>query len=307
MAYTPKSKYQFLQTSGNEYINPKTKSPYIGPYILTSGGAFIGNDLSVKNKIKLVPRHKSSRQNNIFVTLKTGEYSRLKPKVVEFIARTFPIIATKTQPTEKNYERGYYTRYFCKRNNSENIYYEINKSTYKDLQAKNNKYDYNLYTADSLIWAIDGDIIKANNTTLKLKSKKFPNISSLFVKLNEIQKVRTARKGELTYLDGKEYMGYYHIHLGKPMEGLFHPPKSHKKLLFVDKNTLYKKNPNLIPFYEQHGSETNQISVENNSTYTPSSMVQEQTTRVIPPTSLPSYTPPPPSTGGGSSGGGGGY
>ena len=258
MAYTPKSKYQFLQTSGNEYINPKTKSPYIGPYILTSGGAFIGNDLSVKNKIKLVPRHKSSRQNNIFVTLKTGEYSRLKPKVVEFI-------------------------------------------------AKNNKYDYNLYTADSLIWAIDGDIIKANNTTLKLKSKKFPNISSLFVKLNEFQKVRTARKGELTYLDGKEYMGYYHIHLGKPMEGLFHPPKSHKKLLFVDKNTLYKKNPNLIPFYEQHGSETNQISVENNSTYTPSSMVQEQTTRVIPPTSLPSYTPPPPSTGGGSSGGGGGY
>ena len=169
----------------------------------------------------------------LFFTEKTNAYFRLKPRVVRFIEKTLPITATKTKPTEKDYERGYYTRYFCKRNNAENLYLEIDKSTFNNLKSKNDKHDFHLYTADSLIWAIDGDIIKANNTTLQIISKKYPNISSLFVKLNEFQKIRIAEKGELTYEDGTEYMGYYHLHLGKPMEGLYHEPKPHKKLLFV--------------------------------------------------------------------------
>ena len=40
----------------------------------------------------------------------------------KFIQKTLPIISTKTKPTEKELERGYYTRYFCKRNNAENVY-----------------------------------------------------------------------------------------------------------------------------------------------------------------------------------------
>ena len=308
MAYTPKSKYQLSQASGHEYKNPQTNKPYIGPYILTSEGAFIGNNVNQKNKIKLIPQSKNNiTQDNIFFTDKTSEYFRLKPRVVNFVKKTRPIIATKGKPTEKDYEKGYYTRYFCKRNNAENIYFEINKTTFKALKFKNNQYDYNLYTADSLIWAIDGDIIKANDTTLKLKVKTFPNITSLFVKLNEFQKVRTAEKGELTYLDGKEYLGYYHIHLGKPMEGLYHEPKPHKKLLFVDKNTLYKKNTNTQQkYFKNHGFEDS-VST---SDYTPSQQTQEQTTQIVSQPSPPSYTPPPPSTGGstsgGSSGGGGG-
>ena len=298
MAYTPKSKYQLLQASGHEYKNSQTNKSYIGPYILTSEGAFIGSNVNQKNKIKLIPQSKNRKtQDNIFFTNKTSEYFRLKPRVVNFIKKTRPIIATKGKPTEKDYKKGYYTRYFCKRNNTENIYFEINKTTFKELKTKSKLYDYNLYTADSLIWAIDGDIIKANNTTLKLKVKTFPNITSLFVKLNEFQKVRTAEKGELTYLDGKEYLGYYHIHLGKPMEGLYHEPKPHKKLLFVDKNTLYKKNTNTQQIYfKNHGPEDG-VST---SDYIPSQQTQEQTTQIV---SQPTNTP---STGGSPSGGGGG-
>jgi hypothetical protein len=298
MAYTPKSKYQLLQASGHEYKNSQTNKSYIGPYILTSEGAFIGSNVNQKNKIKLIPQSKNKKtQDNIFFTSKTSEYFRLKPRVVNFIKKTRPIIATKGKPTEKDYKKGYYTRYFCKRNNTENIYFEINKTTFKALKTKSKLYDYNLYTADSLIWAIDGDIIKANNTTLKLKVKTFPNITSLFVKLNEFQKVRTAEKGELTYLDGKEYLGYYHIHLGKPMEGLYHEPKPHKKLLFVDKNTLYKKNTNIQQVYfKNHGPEDG-VST---SDYIPSQQTQEQTTQITP------QPPNTPSTGGNTSGGGGG-
>ena len=307
MTYTPKSKYQLLQASGYEYFYPKTKTPYIGPYILTSEGAFVGKDLKQKNKIKLTPQSlKGKKQDNIFFTNKTNEYYRLKPKTAKFIQKTLPIISTKTKPTEKDYEKGYYTRYFCKRNNAENVYFEINKSTFKALKSKDNKYDHALYTADSLIWAVDGDIIKANDTTLKLKAKAFPNIISLFIKLNEFQKVRTAEKGDVTYEDGTEYMGYYHLHLGKPMEGLYHEPKPHKKLLFVDKNTLYKKDPNLKQSYHIHGAHEGSDG-GNTPNYTAPNQIQEQITQVISPPSSPSYTPPTPSTGGGTSGGGGGY
>jgi flavodoxin len=289
MAYIPKSKYQFLQASGHEYFYPKTKTPYIGPYILTSEGAFIGKNINQKNKERLVPQSlKGKKQDNIFFTSKTNEYYRLKPNTSKFIQKTLPIIATKVKPTEKDYERGYYTRYFCKRNNAENVYFEINKSTYKNLKSKNNIYNHTLYTSDSLIWAIDGDIIKANNTTLKLKVKAFPNITSLFIKLNEFQKVRTAKKGELTYLDGKEYMGYYHIHLGKPMEGLYHENKSHQNLLFVDKNTLYKKDLNIEQTYYTHGP-YNDLNRTNNLNYTPSQLTQKQTTNIL---LQPTNTPP---------------
>lgn len=307
MTYTPKSKYQLLQASGHEYFIPQTKTPYKGPYILTSEGAFIGKDLNQKGKIKLIPQSlKGKRQDNIFFTNKTNAYYKLKPKTSKFVQKTLPIISTKTKPTEKDYEKGYYTRYFCKRNNAENVYFEINKSTFKDLKSKNNKYDHTLYTPDSLIWAIDGDIIKANNTSLKLKEKTFPNITSLFIKLNEYQKVRTAEKGELTYEDGTEYMGFYHLHLGKPMEGLYHEPKPHKNLLFVDKNTLYKKDLDVEQAYYTHGS-LNDSDSATTSNYVAPTQVQEQTTQVVSQPSPPSYTPPTPSTGGTSGGGGGGY
>ena len=45
MSYRPKSTYQILNSSGNEW---KTQGGqlYSGPYILTSGGAFMGNDIT---------------------------------------------------------------------------------------------------------------------------------------------------------------------------------------------------------------------------------------------------------------------
>ena len=309
MGYTPKSKYQKLQSSGDKYLDPRNNQPYIGPYTLTSEGAFI-EKVGINNKIQLLLKNTNPIQSNLFITENLAQYLPLNKSTSDFVKSTFPIISTKTKPTEKDYERGYYTRYFCKRNNAENVYYEIDKTTHNALKTKNKSYDYVLYTTDSLIWAIDGDIIKANNTTLKLKVKTFPNITSLFVKLNEFQKVRTAEKGELTYLDGKEYLGYYHIHLGKPMEGLYHEPKPHKNLLFVDKNTLYKKDLSSEPFYQIHGDYdsdyTNTTGTGQSPTTTAPSIyiaptrVQEQTTQI---TSQPTNTP---STGGSTLGGGGG-
>ena len=324
MGYIPKSKYEQLFSSGDKYVDPRTNQPYVGPYILTSEGAFIAKT-SIRNSIKLRPKNPRVVRNNLFITEELANYQPLNKKTSDFVKSTFPIISTKVKPTEKDYERGYYTRYFCKRNNAENVYFEIDKTTHNKLRSNNRSYDYNLYTADSLIWSIEGDIIKANTTTLNIASRKYPNISSLFVKLDEFQNVKIAKKGELTYLDGTEYLGPYHVHpLNGPMVGAFHRSEPHEKLLFVDKNTLYIKDPNAEPFYHVHGdydfdytnttgagqSETSTTSTTAPSTYSAPSQVQQQVTQVV---SQPSSAP---STGGGyssggsggsSGGGGGGY
>ena len=227
MGYTPKSKYQKLQSSGDKYLDPRNNQPYIGPYTLTSEGAFI-EKVGINNKIQLLLKNTNPIQSNLFITENLAQYLPLNKSTSDFVKSTFPIISTKTKPTEKDYERGYYTRYFCKRNNAENVYYEIDKTTHNALKTKNKSYDYVL----------------------------------------------------------------------------------HKKLLFVDKNTLYKKDLSSEPFYQIHGDYdsdyTNTTGTGQSPTTTAPSIyiaptrVQEQTTQI---TSQPTNTP---STGGSTSGGGGG-
>ena len=59
------------------------------------------------------------------------------------------------------------------------------------------------------------------------------------------------------------------------MEGLFHPQKPHKNLLFVDKNTLYKKDPNLESFIYIHGDYDSDYNNTTPSTYIAPQQVQE--------------------------------
>ena len=131
---------------------------------------------------------------NTITNSKTTPYSVLRGDILQIINGFKKIIATKTKPTKKDYERGHYLRYFCKRNNSNNIYYEIDKKTYKDLIAENSKYDHNLYTPGNLRWAIEGDVIKTNKNILLNKENTFPNISTFFVKLNEFQNLEKIEK-----------------------------------------------------------------------------------------------------------------
>tara|TARA_R110001592_G_scaffold266709_1_gene532441 strand:- start:18 stop:863 length:846 start_codon:yes stop_codon:yes gene_type:complete len=234
MSYLPKSKYQLLQSSGDKYLDPRTNSPYVGPYILTSEGAYKGNNvLYRKEKLILIPPPSVNKNTNIYFYENTKIYNKAnKDKYLSLIGGFKPIIATKSKPTEKEYQIGYYIRYFCKRNNTNNNYLEIDEKTHKALLSKKT-YDYFLYTPGSLRWAVDGDIIKSNSNTLSLTERFFPNISTFFVKLNEFQKVRKTKGGELQYLNGKEYVGYYHIHENKPMVGLFHTSESHETLRYI--------------------------------------------------------------------------
>ena len=137
-------------------------------------------------------------------------------------------------------------------------------------------------------------------------------INNIIIILNEYQFLRYAQLGRLTYEDGTPFEGYYHIHLGKPMEGQYHSTRPHKNLVFIEKDSIVKESPFTQQEYHSHGPHTatgnpeGEISVSSGPSYTPPEAVQEQVTQVVqqPYISTPS-TPSTPSAP--SSGGGGGY
>jgi len=172
MAYLPKSKYQIKETSGDEFIDPRTGLDYVGPYVSTNEGNFAGKN-PLRSTVLLLLKSRSAKRkkgkvNNIYETNKTPEYAFANRGIVDFIKNTQPLVHTKSIPTEKDRQRGYYTRYFAKRNNSLVDYYEIDKQTYNLISNKQKTYDYNLYSAERFRWAIDGDILNVNKNTLLL-------------------------------------------------------------------------------------------------------------------------------------------
>ena len=194
MSYRPKSTYQILKTSGKEY-ETLTGTPYNGPYILTSEGAFVGNDItSIGPRLVKITNEFLSRINNISENPNTNEYYRANQDIVNFIQNISPIISTKVKPTKNDYEKGHYTRYFAKKVNSITDYYEINNKTYKALKSKSPMYDFYSFEVGNLIWALDGDVIKTNKSILLQKEKNYPNISSLFQNLGEFIKPKPKPK-----------------------------------------------------------------------------------------------------------------
>ena len=127
-------------------------------------------------------------KSNIIESIKTQRYSTLKPTIYKQLNSFKPITSTKTKPTDKEYSKGNYTRYFCSRNNNLNSYVEIDKDIYKSIIAENNEYNYNLYTVGKIKWSLGGDVYKANTNSLIQTSREFPHIHLLFPKLNEFSK-----------------------------------------------------------------------------------------------------------------------
>ena len=94
--YLPKSKYQVLESSGEHYINPRTGDSYVGPYILTSEGAFIGSDIT-----NLGPKLEPQQLNiphKVYFTPSVSRYNLANDEEsYYYINNTKPIVATKTK------------------------------------------------------------------------------------------------------------------------------------------------------------------------------------------------------------------
>lgn len=232
MGYIPKSKLQVKQTPGDEFVYLETLKPYVGFYVELSDGTYYAGKNSRNLGEEIIKPQITPRSFGNSTDFK--KYQIIKKSPYRFLSKTKTLPQAKNIPTEKDYEKGQYIRYFAKRVNESLSYIEIDKDTYNSISKKRSEYDYNLYNVGSIKW----DLIntpKANRAALQITETKFPNISLLFPLLGEFQRiVRTnlITEGDEYYLkDGTEYIGPYHVHPTKgPMTGAQHISDPHPRL-----------------------------------------------------------------------------
>ena len=187
--YIPKSKVSILQTPGNKLVIASTNQPYQGSYMeLSDGRYFAGNNPQkpgeeLIHKKPLAINFESGKNNDLYIKLKENIYNNL--------SKTTSIPVSKPKPTAKDYDRGYFTRYFCKRANNQFDYIEIDKKTYNALASQDPKYDFNLYQVGNIKWALSETptktVDKINRNNIKLKANIYPFLIILFDNLSEYE------------------------------------------------------------------------------------------------------------------------
>ena len=237
MPYLPKSKVNIKEASSGEFVYRKGKKPFKGKYLELSNGKYYAGTNVINLGDELVKAKEDPSNNRIGNSFDSQKYSLLKKKKKKFLQNTKRVPINKPTPTEEDYDRGYYTRFFAKRINQSESYIEINSDTFQKLQEKTD-YDHHLYVVGSITWALKNGTRKVNNNNLRILERTFPYISDFFPILNEFEIIDgplNTTGGELYYENGAEYIGPYHIHPEKgPMVGAQHVPEPHALLKYND-------------------------------------------------------------------------
>ena len=253
MAYFPKQSINYRNSSEGEFVFRTNNNPYEGSLMETSTGRFYaGNDpmnLSKEliKKKELNPVQFGYNSNvKLFNSLKSNTFNKQK----KFKTPT----SSRIGPSEKDYKRGYYTRYYMFRTNNEEQIYEISKKTFQDTIDKKVKFDKNLYKVGSIIWALKGEVASINFLTLEETSQITPNIKIVFPKLDEFFKKPKPKKGD-EYLHN--ILGrYYPNDDSNPIPSNLPPTyrvgiknKKCKNCIFLEKNICGKWKANVKQSY----------------------------------------------------------
>ena len=201
MSYLPKSKTSFLRTEGEEFLIKRTNKPYKGQYIETSEGKYYAGANTFDLKVELYK--KETTPLSFAKNAPTAWYNHLKPSKKKFFSKIESIPPFKTKPTDEDYEKFKYTRYFARKVNSVFGYFEISYKTYKSLKSKKTEYDWHVYKCGEFEWALRGDTQKINHNSLILLQKNWPGISKAFPFLDEFKS-----KDPLPIQDNQPYDPY---------------------------------------------------------------------------------------------------
>lgn len=158
------------------------------------------------------------------------------------------------KPTDENYELGVMIRYFAKVIN-QNKWIEINEETYGKLESKDKSWLWKHYNVYRLQWTLTGkedEVSEANRTEIQIL-EQFGKVTglSLYLQLNytqfylgEIQENLETKGQEYLLPDGKEYIGFYHIHPTKgAMVGKLHTKIPHSSLVPYFKEPKIQETP----------------------------------------------------------------
>lgn len=242
MAYLPKNKYKIKYTNGGEFRLPKSSKEYIGNYIeLLDGNVYAGDNI-VQPKGRLIRIDKNIGRNVQMDSKNNRIYSILRPKLVKTQDNYIPILSNSPHPTEEDYQKGFFIRYFYARINTKQIN-EIDKDTYDNFNKR--KYNTKLNMPFFIRWSLTENSELENTNTLRRHNFQIPGIFEYFTNKaqyrrnnpgnSEIIENLVAQENELFFLDGTPYPAgqLYHIHptIG-PMEGGIHIPETHALLSF---------------------------------------------------------------------------
>lgn len=199
----------------------------------------------IKNLLDQIESEEVELNNTV---ISNSIYNNLKPGIFKKLNQNKSPISTKIKPKDEDYNNGSYIRYFIKRNNSLNQYFEVNKSTYDSLSQNKTTFDPNLYQAFNIKWSLGENAEEINTNTVARYEQSLPGVQNLFNDPTEFaQLVKTnqfTEGNELYFENGKEYIGEYHIHpIEGPMVGAFHIQESHAKLYYSYELGTSKNEP----------------------------------------------------------------
>ena len=189
--YYPKSQIQTnLYTDGNELVYESTYGNYKGFYYKTSNGSFFsGKTPEDSTSQRLVIPQQSPQRNGIInpnlpPNSNQVDLLPIEPPKVQYTLSQDYIKSSKfsfnenisapvnhtVYPTEKDYERGNFTRYYVKKVNSPLIK-ELPKKIYNRYVNKDKYVQYDLYIPFKFVWTITGkdekEVANLNYKTLQ--------------------------------------------------------------------------------------------------------------------------------------------
>jgi len=144
-------------TYGNEYVVASTGQDYIGFYHITNQGIiYTGQNPNTPNNQLLLTKNQSVVLNETsqqYVSLKQQQGNQFKlilPDPPSYFA----------QPTESDYQRGYFTRYFTKKINDKGIstIREIDQQTYSKINSNSKDYDSYMWKTAESKWVLTGSL-----------------------------------------------------------------------------------------------------------------------------------------------------
>tara|TARA_R110001592_G_scaffold222170_2_gene477270 strand:- start:358 stop:1554 length:1197 start_codon:yes stop_codon:yes gene_type:complete len=200
MTYYPKQSIFFRQSAVGEFLFKTNKSPYEGPIMETSTGKYYAGEDYMDMGSELIKATTLDMGSLGFGYSSDVHIYNSNLKVPIFAKRKLykSPTPTKIQPTEEDYERGYYTRYYMVKTNNDAHVFEVSEKTYDNLTGPKpkEKYDENLYKAGAFLWALKGNVSSINFLTLEEEALMTPQINIAFPLLTEFFKPPKPKKSD---------------------------------------------------------------------------------------------------------------
>jgi hypothetical protein len=184
MPYYPKQSVKKRIAAQDEFVIARTEAPYTGPMIETSTGEFFVGSDSTNPGSRLIPKPNLNKEK-FGRSFDVRQYNRFNFDNKIRNRGHKNIVNSKILPTDEDYKRGYYRRYYITKNNNPENVLEISKESFDKFLKERNNYDQNLYTVGYIEWYLEGDVYTKNFNNLENEMKVVSGIKNAFPLLDE--------------------------------------------------------------------------------------------------------------------------